>query len=170
MAEREHAGGRRAPNFVGSFRHAVDAQGRIQLPKPIRRAMPLETQRTLIITRGLDGCLTAFTIQGWRAYHEEWARAVGDAGARVERHRLRMVTAHASEVQIDAQGRVSVSADLLATVGIESEVLVVGALDRIEFWNPNVFAQIMAEMEDTFGVDAGGLGYWTDDGADTDEG
>jgi MraZ protein len=40
------------------------------------------------------------------------------------------------EVEIDRQGRMAIPAHLRAFAGLESEVLVHGAIDRVELWNP----------------------------------
>ena len=108
MPEKFITTGRRATNFVGSYLHVVDSQGRIQLPKGIRAALP--SDRTLIVTRGLDGCLNGFPMQEWRRYHEMWKQAVAEADAREARHRIRLITSQAVETQVDAQGRISIPA------------------------------------------------------------
>jgi len=150
MPERIQGSVRKLLNFVGSYRHVVDAQGRIQLPKPIRRTLAGDGQKVLIVTRGLDGCLTAYTLREWRQLHERWQRAVSEPEARSERQSIRLITSQAAESAIDAQGRISVPSDLLKSVSIESEVLVVGALDRVELWNPLAFESAMSEVEGDF--------------------
>ena len=157
VPERFTSGGRRPINFVGSFLHVVDAQGRIQLPKGIRKAVPSEAQKTLIVTRGLDGCLNAFPLQEWRKYHEIWKQAMSEIDAREQRNRIRLITSQAAETTIDAQGRISVPGELLKAVSISGEVLIVGALDRIELWDPETFRQAIVEVEESFGADGEGF-------------
>jgi MraZ protein len=54
------------------------------------------------------------------------------------------ITANAVEVVPDRQGRILVPARLQAQVGIDGPTLVVGAIDRIELWNPDRFAAATA--------------------------
>lgn len=157
MATRSLGIVRRQPNFVGSYRHVVDSQGRIQLPRAMRKAMMPESQSTLIITRGLDGCLWAYPLDEWQRLSEQWARALEDATARRKRHEIRLITSQASETKIDAQGRIAVPAPLLKAAGIRNEAMIVGSLDRIEVWDPKRFEQAMEDVEDSFEQNVGNL-------------
>jgi len=148
---------RREQTFVGSYRHVVDAQGRIQLPSTMRRAIGPESQETLIITRGLDGCLTAYPLDEWGRLRDQWVQAVSDTSAREARHLIRLITAQAAEARIDAQGRIVVPAGLLRAAGIREEALIVGAFDRIELWDPVRFEQATEAVEDAFDQSVGNL-------------
>jgi MraZ protein len=55
------------------------------------------------------------------------------------------VTANAVEVVPDKQGRILVPQRLQDAVGISGPTLEVGAIDRIELWDPERFAAATAE-------------------------
>ena len=55
---------------------------------------------------------------------------------RANRNRARLWASTSHEVEIDRQGRMAIPAHLRAFAGLESEVLVHGAIDRVELWNP----------------------------------
>ena len=55
------------------------------------------------------------------------------------------VTSNAVEVVPDKQGRVLVPQRMQDAVGIAGPTLVVGAIDRIELWNPERFSATTAE-------------------------
>lgn len=139
VQDREHS-------FVGSFRHVVDAQGRVQFPRTLRRAMSPEAQDTLIITEDPDGCLTAYPLNEWAEIRGVWREAVNDPKARRVRNMIRRVVAQAAEARIDGQGRISLPSHLLTVAGISEETLIVGAFDRIELWNPERFDEAMDEV------------------------
>jgi DNA-binding transcriptional regulator/RsmH inhibitor MraZ len=44
-------------------------------------------------------------------------------------------------VEIDRQGRMAIPAHLREFAGLDSEVLVHGAIDRVELWNPSLWAE-----------------------------
>lgn len=148
---------RRGPNFVGSYRHIVDSQGRVQLPRAMRRAMTPEAQNTLIISRGLDGCLWAYPLDAWQRLTEQWEQAVADSSASEQRHKIRLITSQAAATEIDSQGRISVAPNLLKVAGIRKEAMIVGSLDRIELWDPKRFERAMVEVEDSFEQNVGTL-------------
>ena len=136
-------------NFVGSYRHVVDAQGRIQFPRALRRGIHSEAKDTLIVTHDPDGCLAAYPLNEWDQIRELWQQATSDPGARRARNMIRKVLANAAEARIDAQGRISISSELLDKVGIDGEAVIVGAFDRIELWAPARFDEAMEESGDT---------------------
>ena len=47
--------------FLGEYVHALDEKGRLTIPAKFR----VHLERGLVITRGLDGCLFAFTHVVW---------------------------------------------------------------------------------------------------------
>ena len=58
-----------------------------------------------------------------------------------------MVAATApDEVTLDGQGRASLTRPLMEFAGIREKALIIGALDRIEIWDPDVFAQYLEEQ------------------------
>jgi MraZ protein len=57
------------------------------------------------------------------------------------RNQARLWASNSYEVEIDRQGRMAIPAHLRLFAGLESEVLVHGAIDRIELWNPPAWAE-----------------------------
>lgn len=136
-------------SFVGSFRHVVDAQGRVQFPRSLRRAMSPDAQDTLIITEDPDGCLTAYPLNEWAEIRNVWREAVNDPKARRMRNMIRRVLAQAAEARIDGQGRILLPSHLLHAAAISDEAFIVGAFDRIELWSPERFDDAMEEVGGT---------------------
>jgi MraZ protein len=60
---------------------------------------------------------------------------------RTDRNRARLWASNSHEVEVDKQGRMAIPAHLRAFAGLESDVLVHGAIDRIELWNPPAWAE-----------------------------
>ena len=58
------------------------------------------------------------------------------AGDSSGRNRARIWASNSAEVEIDRQGRMPIPAHLRTFAKLDSEVLVHGAIDRIELWNP----------------------------------
>ena len=51
----------------------------------------------------------------------------------------------AEEVSLDGQGRISLPKSLSDYAEIGDKVLIIGAMDRIELWNPEQFAHYLQE-------------------------
>jgi MraZ protein len=141
---------RRQANFVGNYTHVVDAQGRIQVPRAMRKAMLPEALGTFFVTRGLDGCLSAYPLDTWLNLSEQWETILNDAPAVQRRSQIRIITSNAYETKMDGQGRITVPAQLLEAAAITSEAVFAGASYRIEIWEPERFRRAISEAEGSF--------------------
>ena len=126
--------------FLGSYQHQIDEKGRLSLPAPFRRDGGDEP---LVLVHAFPEALTLYPQKSWSQVEDRLREMMRlNAGARA--HVLR-VTANAVEVSPDKQGRILVPQRLQEAVGIAGPTLVVGAIDRIELWNPDRFATATAE-------------------------
>ena len=60
---------------------------------------------------------------------------------RADRNRARIWASNSAEVEIDRQGRMPIPAHLRTFAHLDTEVLVHGAIDRVELWNPTAWAE-----------------------------
>jgi MraZ protein len=129
--------------FVGTTQRKLDDKGRIVLSTGLRD----ELDGLGYITVG-DGCLSIFTNDGYKEFTDRVqhrVREVGDLDPLV----LRTLASDSEHIRADAQGRITLPSKLLDKVGIPaaagSEVVVNGALDRIEIWSPEVWESLSSE-------------------------
>lgn len=52
----------------------------------------------------------------------------------------------AEEVSLDGQGRISLPRSLSDYAGIGERALIIGAMDRIEIWDPEAFEEYLQEQ------------------------
>jgi MraZ protein len=126
--------------YLGSFEHRIDEKDRLSLPAQFRRE---SGEQTLVLVHVFPESLTLYPEGSWAQVEgrlREMMRLQPAARAYVLR-----VTANAVEVVPDKQGRILVPQRLQDAVGITGPTLVVGAIDRIELWNPERFAAATAE-------------------------
>jgi len=126
--------------YLGSFEHRIDEKDRLSLPAQFRRE---SGEQTLVLVHVFPESLTLYPEASWAQVEgrlREMMRLQPAARAYVLR-----VTANAVEVVPDKQGRILVPQRLQDAVGITGPTLVVGAIDRIELWNPERFAAATAE-------------------------
>lgn len=123
--------------FLGQYSYTLDIKGRVTIPSRFRD----EVAGGLVLTRGLDRCLSAYPLDVWAEIAEKVnALPITSPQGRALR---RVFFADAVDVVPDRQGRILVPDRLREYAGLDAsgEVVVVG-LDRfIEFWNPTRWAE-----------------------------
>ena len=131
--------------FLGEYDVPVDEKGRIFVPAEFRKKLPLEANESFVVVRGFDGCLTAYPQHVW----EETARKMMRLPQTDRRARMliRGMLSQAAEVKFDRQGRVNIPRKLLERAGIADQMIVIGALDKLEFWNPGDWNEFMDEAD-----------------------
>jgi MraZ protein len=133
----------RATFLTGEFRHALDDRGRVAIP--IRFRPRLAEGATL--ARWLDGCLAIFPSDEWNELAGK-LRGLPITNPRA-REFARFMSSGAVDVELDRQGRLLVPAYLREYAGIAvGEVVVVGALNRLEIWAPAAWQPYRAKIED----------------------
>lgn len=115
--------------FIGEYEHNVDAKGRIIMPSKLRE----DIGDKFIITKGLDGCLFAYSQTEW-ANFEEKLKALPLAQKNA-RNFVRFFLSGAVECEIDKQGRFLISSNLREHASLDKEVIIIGVGTRLEIWN-----------------------------------
>ena len=129
--------------FMGEYRHAIDAKGRIILPADFRQELGV----SFIITQGLDKCLFLYGQQAWE---EMAAKLRALPLVRPEaRAMVRFFFAGARTLECDKQGRFLVPANLRSYAGIalKEDVILTGADSRIEVWSKAQWNEYTSEIE-----------------------
>jgi MraZ protein len=128
--------------LLGEYEHTIDDKNRLTLPAKFRRAF----EDGIVVTRGLDGCLYAWTPVAWENYRDTTLSALhplSQEGRRMHRHFF----SGASETAPDKQGRVSIPPALLAHAKLGRDVVVAGVNDRLEIWDRAAWKRELAEVE-----------------------
>ena len=130
--------------FLGTYTPKLDDKGRFFLPAKFRGQLAAG----LVITRQQDRCLAIWPTE---AFLTEVANAAnGPSTVRGGRDYQRMVASGASDEEPDSQGRVSIPAPLRTYAGLGSQIVVIGALNRLEVWDAAAWAEYSAAQEEAF--------------------
>ncbi len=127
--------------FVGKYEHSLDTKGRIILPAKFRP----DFERGGYLTQHREGCLALWTPGEFQRQLQAMQQQA--AAGSTARNRARVWSASSHEVEIDRQGRMAIPARLRGFALLEADVLVHGAIDRIELWNPAVWEERVAPEE-----------------------
>lgn len=115
--------------FFGRFEHSLDDKGRVILPAKFRA--PFEHGGYL--TEYQDGCLALWTPERFEQQMEAMLERATQSQS--DRNLVRQWSSTSHELEIDRQGRMAIPGLLRQYGGLVGEVLVVGAIDRVELWN-----------------------------------
>ena len=121
--------------LIGEYEHSLDAKGRLIMPSKLRQDMG----EKFIITKGLDGCLFAFSQKEWLNF-EEKLKAL-PLSNKNSRNFVRFFLSGAIECEIDKQGRFLISNNLRLSAKLEKEVVIIGVGTRLEIWNKKIWKE-----------------------------
>jgi MraZ protein len=114
--------------FLGEYEHAIDAKGRMAVPAKFRTQM----DRGAVISKGMGTCLSVYTMERWEQKSDE---LIADKSSDELRDFERRIYPSASELELDAQGRIIIPAKLRAYANLEAEVTIAGVRDHFEIWD-----------------------------------
>ena len=115
--------------LMGEYEHSLDAKGRLIMPSKLRE----DIGEKFIITKGLDGCLFAFSIEEWKIFEQKLrSLPISNKDARAF---SRFFFAGAIDCEIDKQGRFLISSNLRDFAKLTKEVVIIGMDSRIEIWS-----------------------------------
>ena len=127
--------------FIGRYEHSLDAKGRVILPVKFRA--PFE--RGGFLSQYHDGCLALWTPDEYDRQLETMEQA--SVRGRDQRNLARVWAQGSTEVEVDRSGRMAIPAYLRNWAQLESEVLIMGAIGRVEIWSPRVWEERVLPTE-----------------------
>ena len=128
--------------FLGEFSHALDEKGRLTIPAKFRD----ELAGGLVITRGIDPCLSVYPRQEWDSLAERIAKL--PVTQRSARDFGRLMFSGAADFIPDRQGRVLIPQGLRDYAGLDSEAIIIGLYNRLEIWNPESWTDVREKVEE----------------------
>ena len=120
--------------FAGEYANTLDLKNRVNIPAKFRKALDPINDRTFVITRGFDTCLTLYPISEWNIVEQQLASLSSIRNR--NREFVRSIVRYASYVQYDKQGRIIIPDNLKVYASIDREVSIIGMISKIELWSP----------------------------------
>ena len=134
--------------FRGQFTYSIDSKGRIAIPAKLRKHVAAEANDTFVMTRGLSNCIDLYPLDEWQRIEEKLLNL--NSFQPDDARFIRMFVQFASEDVMDGQARILIPSTLINYAKIEKEVLILGALKKIEVWNPKVYDEYLSQSEQTY--------------------
>lgn len=127
--------------LIGEYTHTLDPKKRLSLPAKFRK----ELGKTVVITRGLDNCVSLYPLSTWKTMAEKLAELpMGQAGSRDFN---RFMLSGAQEVDIDSAGRILIPDFLKDFAGLKTKVVLAGVHNRVEIWNEKSWGEYTKRIQ-----------------------
>lgn len=130
--------------FVGTYTPKLDDKGRLTLPAKFRDALA----GGVMVTRGQDHSLSVFRVEEFDKISTKIME--GSRNDPETRAFQRYFFASSEEQRVDAQGRISLSAEHRRYAGLSKECVVVGSSDHLEIWDAQTWREYQDEHEENF--------------------
>ena len=130
--------------FVGTYTPKLDDKGRLFLPAKFRDQL----EEGLMVTRGQERCLTVYALDQFQTLTAKLREA--SLTHKSTRSYVRMLSSGAFDQVPDKQGRIGIAPLLRDYASLNKDVVVIGALDRIEIWDPASWETYLASEEQQF--------------------
>ncbi len=128
--------------FRGVSNLNLDAKGRIVLPARYRERLVEFCQSQLIVTIDTDQpCLLIYPLPEWELI-EEKIEALPSFNATTRRIQ-RLLIGHATEVEVDANGRMLLSNPLRDYARLGKKVVLIGQGKKFELWDESLWNEGM---------------------------
>ena len=132
--------------LTGEFECKLDNKGRMMIPAGLKKKLPEAENEGLVINRGFEKHLVIYTRREWDKIVEDLSKL--NSYEKKTREFIRYFTRGASELSLDAAGRVLLPKALLEYPGIESDVVLACQFNKIEVWAQSAYdAQMDNEPE-----------------------
>lgn len=126
----------------------MDTKGRIAIPKKYRESIAEASDNQLVATIDLHSpCLLIYTLDEWEIIERKLMSLPNvDPQARLYQ---RLLLGHATEMEMDAQGRVLLPPMLREHAKLEKSAVLLGQGNKFELWSQEAWDASRPEMLDT---------------------
>jgi len=126
--------------FLGEFEATLDSKGRFLLPAGFKKQLPDKERDSFVINRGFEKCLSLYPLESWEPLFADISK-LNDFDPRVREFRRYFLNG-ATTVEPDGAGRLLVPPNLKEHAGLQKDIVLVSAVNKIEIWDSNKYHQL----------------------------
>jgi MraZ protein len=134
--------------LIGSFTYSIDTKNRISIPAKLRKYLDVDENNKFYVNRGIEKCIDIYQSTQWKELLDKLEQ-LNQFNSK-EAMFLRVFLQRASEEVLDSQYRILLPQSLIEYAGIEKDVFILGAIKKIEIWNPSEYEKYLKKQEETF--------------------
>lgn len=134
--------------LLGEFDCKLDAKGRLMVPSSLKKQLPNVEKEGLVINRGFEKHLVIYPKKVWEGIVSELSKL--NQYEKKTREFIRFFTRGATELNVDATGRVLLPKSLMEFAGIDGEVVLACQFDKIEVWSKAAYDSLLDNEPENF--------------------
>lgn len=134
--------------LLGEFDCKLDSKGRMMVPSSLKKQLPEAERDGLVINRGFEKHLVIYPRKVWEEIVAELAKL--NQYERKTREFIRFFTRGATELTLDASGRVLLPKSLIEFAGIKGEVVLACQFNKIEVWAKSDYDTLLDNEPENF--------------------
>ncbi|RDH81702.1 MAG: cell division/cell wall cluster transcriptional repressor MraZ [endosymbiont of Galathealinum brachiosum] len=125
--------------FRGINNLTLDAKGRMAIPSRYRDKIMESCGGRLIVTVDQDRCLMVYPLHEWEVVEAKLA-ALSSTNKRT-RLMKRLLIGHATEAELDSQGRILLPTLLREYAGLDKKCILIGQGNKFEIWDEQLWTE-----------------------------
>jgi MraZ protein len=136
----------------------VDVKGRVAVPKKYRASLAAQASGTVVITIDTEeACLLMYPLVEWEKIEEKIQAlpSFNPATRRIQR----LLIGHATEVDLDGQGRVLLPPMLREHAALDKKVVMIGQGKKFEIWAEDAWQDSCKRWKQESGEDGDSGGH-----------
>jgi MraZ protein len=126
--------------FIGEYEATLDSKGRFLLPAGIKKQLPEGEEPVFVVNRGFEKCLTMYPMQSWKPLFENLS-TLNDFDPKVREFRRYFLNG-AMQLELDGAGRILLPKGLLEHAGLEKDIVLVAAMNKMEIWDKQTYHKL----------------------------
>ena len=135
-------------SFIGKYEFTLDNKGRLNIPAKLRKDFPESSGNDVVVTS--FNCKNHLNIYPAATFDALLNKIRAAAKLKNKNHQQLMtnIGSVSTRLSIDSQGRVVIPIDKLDAMEIGEDVVLIGAIDRIELYNREQFEKVKLSQEE----------------------
>lgn len=111
----------------------LDAKGRLAMPTRFRQPLVEQCDGKLVLTVDPDRCLLVYPFPDWQEIERKLVRL--PSFNKQARALQRLLVGHATECEMDGNGRILVAPPLREFAGLDKRAVLIGQGNKLELWD-----------------------------------
>ena len=135
--------------FLGEYEATLDSKSRFLLPVGFKKQLSEDGPTQFVINRGFEKCLSLYPMKSWEPIFARISQ-LNDFDPEVRQFRRYFLNG-ATLVELDSAGRLLVPPNLKEHAGLDKDIVLSAAVDKIEIWDKSKYQQFFeAFLPETF--------------------
>jgi transcriptional regulator MraZ len=130
--------------FIGEYEATLDAKGRFLFPAGFKKQLPESGAEPFVLNRGFEKCLSLYTAKSWKPLFSDLSK-LNDFDPKVRQFKRYFLNG-AVQIESDSAGRILLPKNLMEYAGLEKDIVLVSAIDKIEIWDKVNYRQFFEDF------------------------